>query len=228
MQQIPEYESKFPEISHVSDILQKYKRELPTEDAQRLQRLKENWDSFKDIIRESGFRLQSSKEKCKEEFLSKSQEFERHVKNTVEEYTISGPFGTSWKTDEAFKQLKILKEKVSELAKIDKEISEGLEVFSIHRELSKDMAELMTKLDLLSLIWHMAEEWEEVHEKWQHTKIINAKICEIEENMNIMTDRLNIFNGLTKLLEKDIGRVSLSTLKMQILILIVFWQTEMI
>ena len=194
MKEVPVTEIKFPEISQVSDILQKYKRELPREDAKKLKRLRENWQNFKDIIHENGVRLQSSKEKCKEEFLSKSQEFERHVKNTLEEYTLSGPFGTSWKTDEAFKQLKMLKEKVSELSTIDKEITEGLEVFSIHRELNTDIVELMTKIDLLSLIWHMAEEWEEVHEKWQHTKIINAKIRDIEGNMNIMTDRLNMFN----------------------------------
>jgi len=194
VKQIPTMESKFPEICHVSDILQKYKRDLPNEDAKKLNSLKENWKNFKEIIQENGVNLQSSKEKCKEELLSKSQDFERHVKNTVEEYTLSGPFGTSWKTDEAFKQLKVLKDKVNELSKIDREISEGLAVFSIHRELSKEMEELMNKLDILSLIWHMAEEWEEVHGKWQHTKILDAKIIDIEDNMTVMTNRLDIFN----------------------------------
>ena len=60
----------------------------------------------------SGLRLQSNKEKSKEELLSKSGDFERHVKNILEEYTISGPFGPSWKSEEAFTQLDSLKEKV--------------------------------------------------------------------------------------------------------------------
>jgi dynein heavy chain len=194
MKEIPFNESKFPEIFQISDIMLKYKRDLPSEDSKKLAGMKENWQNFKDIIQDHGARLQSIKEKFKEEFLSKSQEYERHVKNTLEEYTLSGPFGTSWKTDEAFKQLNMLKQKVNGLFKIDKEISEGLEVFSIQRDLNKDMAELMSKIELLSLIWHMAEEWEEVHEKWQQTKIICARVSEIEANINVMTDRLNLFN----------------------------------
>lgn len=192
--EMPEVEKAFPNVYQLAQVLEKYSDDLPAEDSQRLQNLDKNWQSFSDFVHTSGVSLQSNKEKSKEELLSKSQDFERHIKNIVEEYTISGPFGPSWKSDEAFAQLDGLKEKVKELNKSDNDISDGLIIFNIDRPLCKELITLNEKIEMLVLIWHLSEEWEQVHQKWQKTKIVQADRKEMMENMDVMIKRLERFN----------------------------------
>ena len=192
--EMPDVEKTFSTVYQLAEVLEKYNDELPTEQANKLQHLDQNWQTFSDFVHNAGLSLQSNKEKSKEELLSKSQDFERHIKNIVEEYTISGPFGPSWKSDEAFTQLNGLKEKVKELDKNDNDISEGLVIFNIDRPLCKELNSLNEKIDMLVLIWHLSEEWEQVHQKWQKTKIVEADLEEMKNNMEVMGKRLEMFN----------------------------------
>ena len=127
-------------------------------DSARLKNLEETWGSFKEFAIDVGGSLQSFREKSKEELTSKSQDFDRLVKNIIEEYTLSGPFSATWKVDEAFKQLDELNEKIEELSAADRSISDGLFIFNVKRPISKDLNELTRKLKLLSQVWKMAEE----------------------------------------------------------------------
>ena len=43
------------------------------------------------------------------------------------------------------------------------------------------------------MIWHLSEEWEQVHHKWQKTKIVGADLVEMRENMSVMEKRLEMF-----------------------------------
>ena len=192
--EMPDIEKTFPTVNQLADVLAKYHYEMPSEQSQKLENLNSNWQTFSDFVHNAGLSLQSNKEKSKEELLSKSQDFERHIKNIIEEYTISGPFGPSWKSDEAFAQLDGLKEKVKELDKNDNDISEGLVIFNIDRPLCKDLINLNEKIDMLVLIWHLSEEWEEVHMKWQKAKIVEANLDEMMENMSVMSKRLEMFS----------------------------------
>ena len=192
--EMPEVEKTFTTVYQLAEVLEKYNFEMPSDQANKLQNLDNNWQTFSDFVHNAGLSLQSNKEKSKEELLSKSQDFERHIKNIVEEYTISGPFGPSWKSDEAFSQLDGLKEKVKELDKNDNDISEGLVIFNIDRPLCKELSALNEKIDMLALIWHMSEEWEQVHQKWQKTKIVEANLEEMMDNMTVMGKRLEMFN----------------------------------
>ena len=133
------FEKKFEVIQKLLDIIHKYKKDLEAEDSRRFKCLDEMWKEFKEFVTNTGVNLQSSREKSKEELMSKSHDFERHVKNSVEEYTLSGPFGASWHVAEAFRQLEILNEKVEELTERDTEISDGLSIFSHNRPGNKDL-----------------------------------------------------------------------------------------
>ena len=192
--EMPNIEKTFPTVNQLAEVLEKYHDEMPSDQANKLHNLDKNWETFSDFVHNAGLSLQSNKEKSKEELLSKSHDFERHIKNIVEEYTISGPFGPSWKSDEAFTQLDGLKEKVDELNKNDNDISEGLVIFNIDRPLCKELNSLAEKLNMLVLIWHLSEEWEQVHLKWQKTKIVEADLSEMMENMSVMKKRLEMFN----------------------------------
>ena len=198
IKEIPSFETKFKVIWELTDIIQKYKKDLDKEDSSRLTGLDSYWERFREFIQNVGMNLQSFKEKSKEELLSKSHEFDRHVRNTVEEYTLSGPFAASWNVKEAFKQLELLSEKITSLAKSDKDVSEGLSIFSIPRPVSQDLIDLQTKLDMLSHVWNLAEEWEEVHSKWQNSRIVEVDKDEMQNNIDIMINRIHTFN------EKDI------------------------
>ena len=190
---MPDVEKTFPTVYKLSEVLEKYSRELSEDESNKLVNLSKNWQQFSDFVHNAGLSLQSNKEKSKEELLSKSHDFERHIKNILEEYTISGPFGPSWKTDEAFAQLDGLKEKVAELNKNDSDITEGLVIFNIDRALCGELTSLTDKLEMLTMIWHLSEEWEEVHIKWQKTNIVGADLVEMKENMSVMEKRLEMF-----------------------------------
>ena len=190
---VPETEKTFTTVYQLHEVLQKYGAELSPAEATKLKELDANWGRFRDFVLNAGLSLQSNKEKSKEELLAKSHDFERHIKNILEEYTISGPFGPSWKSDEAFVQLDGLKEKVEELSRSDKDISEGLAIFHIDRPLCGELVSLGEKLDTLALIWHLSEEWEHVHLKWQKTKMVEADLAEMRENMVVMERRVATF-----------------------------------
>ena len=192
--EMPDVEKTFPTVYQLAQVLEKYQRDLSATEAKNLNQLDANWKKFVDFVHNAGLSLQSNKEKSKEELLSKSQDFERHIKNILEEYTISGPFGPSWKSDEAFEALDSLKEKVKELSNSDEEISDGLAIFNIDRPLCKELASLNEKLEMLILIWHLSEEWENVHHKWQKTNMILADLTEMKDNMSVMEKRLEMFN----------------------------------
>ena len=192
--EMPDVEKTFPTVNQLAEVLEKYQYEMPLDQSNKLQNLDSNWETFSDFVHNAGLSLQSNKEKSKEELLSKSHDFERHIKNIIEEYTISGPFGPSWKSDEAFVQLDGLKDKVKELDKNDNDISDGLVIFNIDRPLCKELSNLNGKIDMLVLIWHLSEEWEQVHQKWQKTRIVEANLDEMMENMSVMSKRLEMFN----------------------------------
>ena len=192
------FEKKFEVIQKLIDIIHKYKKDLDAEDSQRFNCLDDKWNEFKEFVSNTGVNLQSSREKSKEELTSKSHDFERHVKNSIEEYTLSGPFGASWHVAEAFKQLEVLNEKVEELTKRDSDITEGLAIFNITRPVNKDLEFLRKKLDVLTMVWQLTEEWGEVHNMWQQTKMIVVNEEEMQKSIMIMSDRINTFN------EKDI------------------------
>ena len=192
-QRVPETEKTFTTVYNLNEVLQKYGAELPEEQATNLKELDTNWGKFRDFVQTAGLSLQSNKEKSKEELLTKSHDFERHIKNILEEYTISGPFGPSWKSEEAFTQLDGLKEKVEELSKNDRDISEGLAIFHMDRPLCAELAALGEKLHTLALTWHLSEEWEQVHVKWQKTKMVEADLTEMRSNMEVMEKRIAMF-----------------------------------
>ena len=196
--QISCLEKQFDVIRQLTGIIHKYKRDLDIQDSARLNNLNENWETFKEFVSESGINLQSFREKSKEELTSKAQDFERHVKNIIEEYTLSGPFGAAWKVDEAFKQLEELNDKINELSVADKSISDGLAIFMIKRPMSKDLGELTKKIELLYKVWGMAEEWEKVHQIWQMSKIVEVSQDEMQESIDSVSNRILTFN------EKDI------------------------
>jgi dynein heavy chain len=192
-QRVPETEKTFSMVYQLHEVLQKYGAELSPEEASNLKKLDTNWGKFRDFVQSAGLSLQSNKEKSKEELLTKSHDFERHIKNILEEYTISGPFGPSWKSDEAFVQLDGLKEKVEELSKNDRDISDGLAIFHMDRPLCAELASLGEKLHTLALTWHLSEEWEQVHTRWQSTKMVEANLTEMRENMEVMDKRIRMF-----------------------------------
>ena len=194
MQQIPSLEQQFGVITQLTDIIQKYKRDLDMRDSARLKNLEETWGSFKEFAIDVGGSLQSFREKSKEELTSKSQDFDRLVKNIIEEYTLSGPFSATWKVDEAFKQLDELNEKIEELSAADRSISDGLFIFNVKRPISKDLNELTRKLKLLSQVWKMAEEWEAVHHRWQITKIVDVSQDEMQMSIDSVSNSLSNFN----------------------------------
>ena len=82
---------------------------------------------------------------------------------------------------------------MSELNKNDCDISEGLVIFNIDRPLCAELSSLTDKLEMLTMIWHLSEEWEQVHLKWQKTKIVGADLVEMKENMSVMEKRLEMF-----------------------------------
>ena len=193
-QQISCEERKFDHIKKLTDVIKKYKRELDSEDARRLKGLNAIWSNFITFVSNSGSNLQAFREKSREELMSRSHDFERHVKTIVEEYTLSGPFGVSWKIVEAFKQLDFLNEKIVLLSASDKEISDGLAIFNFHRPVNQDLVELDGKLKMLSLLWQLAEAWEDVHMQWQVSKIIDVDLERMKESIDAMNDRIKQFN----------------------------------
>ena len=192
-QRMPEIEKTFATVFQLHEVLQKYGAELSAGESTNLKELNPNWNKFRDFVQNAGLSLQSNKEKSKEELLTKSHDFERHIKNILEEYTISGPFGPSWKSEEAFVQLDGLKEKVEELSTNDRDISDGLAIFHIDRPLCSELATLGEKLHTLALTWHLSEEWEQVHVKWQKTKMVEADLTEMLGNMEVMEKRIGMF-----------------------------------
>ena len=197
-QQISSKERKFDRIKKLTDVIKKYKRELDLEDTRSLKGLKTIWNNFMKFVNMSGSNLQTFRDKSREELVSRSHDFERHVKNIVEEYTLSGPFGSSWKIKEAFKQLDFLNGKICLLSTSDKEISDGLAIFNFHRLVNNDLIDLDEKLKMLSLLWHLAEDWDKVHTQWQLSTIIDVNIEKMQESIEAMGLRIKQFN------EKDI------------------------
>ena len=64
----------------------------------------------------------------------------------------------------------------------DTEISDGLSIFSHNRPGNKDLEFLRKKLDILTLVWKLTEEWGEVHNMWQQTKMIDVNEDEMQKS----------------------------------------------
>ena len=61
------------------------------------------------------------------------------------------------------------------------------------RPLCAELAALGEKLHTLALTWHLSEEWEQVHVKWQKTKMVEADLTEMRSNMEVMEKRIAMF-----------------------------------
>ena len=70
--EMPDVEKTFPTVYKLSEVLEKYSRELSEDESKKLVNLDKNWQQFSDFVHNAGLSLQSNKEKSKEELLSKS------------------------------------------------------------------------------------------------------------------------------------------------------------
>ncbi|XP_047186413.1 dynein axonemal heavy chain 2 isoform X2 [Scophthalmus maximus] len=174
-------------------ILDKY--EVPVEEA--VQEMREvidgDWVWFQQVLIDSEDMLQKQREKFKNSLLVQSEDLNKKIHSTVQNFSSTGPFDSALKTELALKQIAEHCSQLEALKEEESNIIYWLAFFKIEHSRSKCIKTLEKDIQHLQQVWEMAQEW---NSRWNIWKVGQFATLQTE---NMESTAQDTFKKLCKL-----------------------------
>ncbi|XP_029381754.1 dynein heavy chain 2, axonemal [Echeneis naucrates] len=206
-------EAQIPLIHEQFAILDKY--EVPVEQAvlNMSEVLNREWVWFQKVLIDSGIMLENHKEKFKNNLILSFEEFKKKIQTTVQEFNITGPFGSSLDTQLALNQIAGHRSKLEALKQEESTILHGLEFFKIEQPPSKSILMLEKDIDHLQQVWEITQKWNANWNIWKTCQFATLQTENMESTAQKMLNKLHQLERELKEKEWDIVDVSKSKIE---------------
>ncbi|XP_071333968.1 dynein axonemal heavy chain 2 [Trachinotus anak] len=197
-------EAQIPLIHEQFAILDKY--EVPVEQAVQEMRevLNGEWVWFQRVLIDSDIMLQTHKEKFKNSLILSSEEFQKEIETTVQEFSSTGPFDSPLSTELALKQIAEHRSQLEALKQEESTILDGLSFFKIEQPPSKSIRMLEKDIEHLQQVWEITQEWNANWNIWKVGQFTTLQTEDMESTAQEMFKKLHIIKRELKDKEWDI------------------------
>ncbi|MCI4377271.1 hypothetical protein PGIGA_G00201730 [Pangasianodon gigas] len=186
-------ESQIPPIQEQFAILEKYEVTVERDIQEMLEALNGEWVWFQQVLIDSNVTLKKHKERFKSGLVFSADEFKKKTQSIIQDFNITGPFGSNVSSGEALEYISLLKAQLESLKEEESKICHGLGVFMIDQPASKDIQILEKDLGDLQQVWDIAQQWETLWNEWKSEQFATLQT----ENMEITAQTM--FKKLHKL-----------------------------
>ncbi|KAI8821286.1 dynein heavy chain and region D6 of dynein motor-domain-containing protein [Fimicolochytrium jonesii] len=184
-------EGQFRPIREQYEILEKYEVQIKDDEKALLETLPVKWQAFQQTIADSGKTLQEYKSKFKADLLTAIDDFSRTTSSLREEFLGKGPFNAGFGVEKALKCIQEYRVALNNAVNSEDQLKKGLAVFQLEQPPSKDVEFMTNTLELLSQIWTLFEEWNNMYETWRLRPFLTLDAGEVDESVQGFLKRLN-------------------------------------
>ncbi|TKS69390.1 Dynein heavy chain 2, axonemal [Collichthys lucidus] len=190
------------QISVVHDqftLLDKYQVSVEQAVQDIRNKLNEKWQWFQQVVINSEIKLQRHQEEFRSKVIVSSEEFQRKIQTSLQEFKCTGPFNSLLSTELALKQIAKNRSHVEDLKQEESTVLQGLRFFKIKQPSSKGLRMLEKDIDHLQQVWEITQAW---NANWDIWKVGHFAVLQTESMESVVQDMFQKLHELQSRIEE--------------------------